>query len=64
MTIIALVVTIVVIGLIAWLINTYLPIPQPYKNILNVVLIIIAIIVALNAFGIGLNLGGDVPHLK
>lgn len=62
MTIIALVVTIAIIGLIAWLINTYLPVPQPFKNILNIVLVVIAVIIALNAFGIGL--GMSVPHLN
>lgn len=64
MSVIGLVVLIVVIGLVAWIVNSYLPIPQPFKTIINVVLIVVALIVVLNAFGLMGGLNTSVPHLR
>lgn len=56
----SLIITLVVIGVLMWMVNTYIPMAQPFKNILNVVVIICVVIYLLSAFGI---LGGvhDVP---
>ena len=51
MTLLNLIVTIVIVGLILWLINTYIPMQAAVKKILNVVVIIL-IIWILNAFGL------------
>ncbi len=64
MTVIGIVVLIVVIGLVAWLVNTYIPIPQPFKTMITVILIIVALLVTLNAFGILGDLHTSVPHLR
>ena len=52
MSLINLVVTLVVVGVILWLINTYIPMEGRIKSILNVVVIIVVILWLLSAFGI------------
>lgn len=42
----------VVVGVILWLVNTYIPMDGKIKNILNVVVVIIVIIWLLQVFGI------------
>ena len=51
-TLLNLIVTIVIVGLILWLINTYIPMQAAVKKILNVVVVIVLIIWILNAFGL------------
>jgi len=45
-------ITLVVVGLILWAVNSYIPMDAKIKNILNVVVIIIVIIWLLQAFGL------------
>lgn len=52
MTLIQLVVVLVVIGVVMWLINTYIPMSSGIKKILNVVIIIVVILYVLSAFGV------------
>ena len=52
MSLIYVVLVLVVIGVILWLINTYVPMESRIKQILNIVVIIVVIIWLLNAFGI------------
>ena len=54
-------VTLIVVGLLLWLVNTYIPMDGKIKQILNVVVVIAVIIWVLYAFGV-LNGSGDV-HL-
>lgn len=61
MTLLSLIVTIVVVGVILWLINTYIPMQSTVKNILNIVVIIILIVWLLNAFGLMGTLNRSVP---
>ncbi len=49
---ITVIVTLVVVGLILWLINRYIPMASSIKSILNVVVIIIVIVWLLKVFGI------------
>lgn len=58
---VALIVWIVVIGVIAWLINSYVPIPQPFKTLINIVLIVVALLLILNAFGLT---SGGLPRVR
>jgi len=51
-TLLSLILTIVVVGVLLWLINTYIPMQAAVKKILNVVVVIILIIWILNAFGL------------
>ncbi|MEA3642290.1 MAG: Thivi_2564 family membrane protein [Lamprobacter sp.] len=52
MPLITLIVTLVVVGLILWLINNYLPMDGKIKKILNVVVVIIVILWLLSVFGL------------
>ena len=46
------VLVIVVIGLVVWVLNTYTPIPDPFKKIILAIGVVAALIVALAAFGV------------
>ena len=52
MPLITLVVTLVVVGLILWLINNYIPMDGTIKKILNVVVVIVVILWLLSVFGL------------
>jgi hypothetical protein len=55
MSIITIVIVLIVVGVILWLINTYIPMQHTIKTILNVVVVIVVILWLLNEF--------DVLHL-
>lgn len=57
---ISVVVTLIVVGVLLWLVNTYIPMDRKIKNILNVVVVICVVVWLLYAFGI-LDRGADVP---
>lgn len=60
MSLINLIITLVVVGVLLWLINAYIPMQATMKKILNVVVIIIVILWLLSAFGIfdsGMRMG-------
>lgn len=52
------VVTLIVVGLVLWVINTYIPMQGAIKRILSIVVIIVVILWLLYAFGI-INNSGD-----
>lgn len=57
------VVTLIVVGVLLWLVNTYLPMDGKIKSILNVVIVIAVVLWLLNLFGLfggmsGLRVGG------
>lgn len=49
--------TLIVIGVLLWLVNTYVPMDAKIKQILNVVAVIAVVVWLLNAFGLIGNLG-------
>ncbi len=59
MPLINLVITLIVVGVLLWLVNTYIPMDGKIKRILNVVVVICVVIWVLYAFGI-LNHSGDI----
>jgi hypothetical protein len=65
MSLISLIVTLVVVGVLLWLVNTYIPMAGSIKKILNIVVVICVIVWLLFAFGI-INHAGDihVPHVN
>ena len=65
MSLISLIVTLVVIGVLLWLINAYIPMDGKIKKILNVVVVICVVVWLLYVFGI-LHHSGDitVPQLR
>jgi len=50
MPIFSILITLIVVGVVLWLVNTYIPMDQKIKTILNVVVVIIVILWLLNAF--------------
>jgi len=56
---ISLILTIVVIGVILWAVNTYIPMDAKIKNILNIVVVIAVVLWLLTVFGL-LPIG-DIP---
>lgn len=52
MSLISLVIVLVVVGVILWLINSYIPMQATVKKILNVVVVIVVILWLLSAFGV------------
>jgi len=55
MSLLNLIVTLVVVGVALWAVNTYLPMDRKIKSILNVVVVILVIVWLLRGFGL---LGG------
>ncbi|MEO8429244.1 MAG: Thivi_2564 family membrane protein [Verrucomicrobiota bacterium] len=52
MSLISLVVTLIVVGVLLWLINTYIPMDGKIKKILNIVVVIVVVLWLLSVFGI------------
>lgn len=52
MSLITVLIVIVVVGVVLWLINSYIPMDAKIKTILNVVVVIVLIIWLLKAFGV------------
>ncbi len=52
MSLIALVMTLVVVGILLWLLNNYVPMDGKIKQIVNVVVVIVVVIWVLQAFGV------------
>jgi hypothetical protein len=50
MDILTLIVTLVVIGFVLWLLTTYVPMPEPYKRALIVIVVLLVIIWAVRLF--------------
>lgn len=57
MPLIQLVIALVVVGVLLWLINTYIPMDGKIKQILNVVVVIAVVLWLLQVFGILSGLG-------
>lgn len=64
MPIVSFIVILAVIGLLLWLVNTYIPMDGKIKNILNVVAIILVVIWVLNVFGVFSMDMGTVPRVR
>ena len=58
MPLIQLVVVLVVVGVLLWAVNTYIPMDGKIKQILNVVVVIAVVLWLLQVFGILSGLGG------
>lgn len=58
MSLLNLVVVLIVVGVLLWLVNTYIPMDAKIKSILNVVVVIAVVLWLLQAFGVLGSLGG------
>ena len=58
MSLVNLIVTLIVVGVLLWLVNTYIPMDRKIKSILNVVVVIFVVLWILNGTGLLSGLGG------
>ncbi|MFZ1537965.1 MAG: Thivi_2564 family membrane protein [Chromatiaceae bacterium] len=52
MPLINLVVVLIIVGVLLWLVNSYIPMDGKIKNILNIVVVIAVVLWLLQAFGV------------
>jgi hypothetical protein len=52
MDLIQLVIVLIVVGVLLWLVNKYIPMDAKIKNILNIVVVIAVVLWLLNVFGV------------
>lgn len=52
MPLLTILLVLIVVGVILWLINSYIPMDRKIKNILNAVVVILVVIWLLQAFGL------------
>ncbi len=65
MTLVNIAVILVVVGLVMWLINTYIPMAGAIKSLLNIVVFVVLLIWVLQTFGmIGSIRGLKMPALS
>ena len=57
MPILTIIITIIIVGLLLWVINSFIPMDGKIKQILNIVVVIVLIIWLLKIFGIFAGLG-------
>jgi uncharacterized membrane protein YdbT with pleckstrin-like domain len=60
MPLVTLVITLIVVGVLLWLVNSYIPMDAKIKNILNVVVVIVVVIWLLHVFGVW----GSIENIK
>jgi low temperature requirement protein LtrA len=52
MDLISLIVTLIVVGVLLWLVNTYIPMDRKIKQILNAVVVVAVVVWLLNVLGL------------
>ena len=52
--------SLIVVGVLLWLVNTYIPMARSIKSILNAVVVIVVVVWLLNIFG----LLSSIPNLR
>ena len=52
MPLISIVITLIVVGVLLWLVNNYIPMDGKIKNILNIVVVIAVVLWLLSVFGL------------
>jgi low temperature requirement protein LtrA len=52
MDLITLIVTLIVVGVLLWLVNTYIPMDRKIKQILNAVVVVAVVVWLLNVLGL------------
>ena len=52
MSLITIVVTLIVCGILLWLVNTYIPMDGKIKKVLNIVVMVVVVLWLLNVFGV------------
>jgi hypothetical protein len=52
MSLITIVIALIVVGVLLWLVNTYIPMDGKIKKILNIVVVVVVVLWLLNVFGV------------
>jgi formate/nitrite transporter FocA (FNT family) len=52
MPLLTVILTLIVVGVLLWLVNTFIPMAGSIKSILNAVVVIVVVIWLINAFGL------------
>ena len=52
MSLITIVLTLIVVGIMLWLTNTYIPMDGKIKKVLNIVVMVVVVLWLLNVFGV------------
>jgi hypothetical protein len=52
MSLISVVITLIVVGVLLWLVNSYIPMDSKIKNILNIVVVVAVVVWLLNILGL------------
>jgi hypothetical protein len=52
MPLIEIVIVLIVVGVLLWLVNTYIPMAPPIKSLLNAVVVIVMVVWVLKVFGL------------
>ncbi len=52
MSLLTIIIVLLVVGVLLWLVNTYLPMDRKIKNILNAVVVIVLVVWLLKVFGL------------
>ena len=52
MSLITIVITLIVVGVLLWLVNTYIPMDGKIKKVLNVVVMVVVVLWLLNVIGV------------
>ena len=64
MPILALLFWFAIIGLIAWALIRFIPMPSAIATVITVAAVIFCILILLQAMGVGLNSGPSVPRIR
>ena len=64
MTLINVILILIVVGLVLWLVNTYIPMAAAIKSLLNVVVFVVVLIWLLQVFGVVSSIPIRIPPLK
>jgi hypothetical protein len=52
MPLVSVLIVLIVVGVLLWLVNSYIPMDAKIKNILNIVVVIVLVLWLLRAFGV------------
>ena len=56
MSLVTIVISLIVVGVLLWLVNTYIPMDGKIKKILNIVVVVVVVLWLLHVFGVLDNL--------
>ncbi len=63
MSLISLVIVLIVVGVLLWAVNSFIPMDAKIKQILNIVVVLVVVLWLLNIFGV-LNMDMRVPRVR